>query len=155
MTFTAHAVSASILSLMIAKVDPSQTGLLMTALIVPAALDLDHVVLIIKHRKMFAREGYIGNLSKARSFMHELLGVLIMGLVYFPLSQFDKQLATVVYFSYLIHVIEDMFLGTSYPFSPINKKECKLFNFSFKQKAIVEICTIIISLLLWARFLKG
>jgi len=155
MTFIAHSLSSSILSLMIAGVEPSQTGLVVTSLLVPAALDLDHLVMFVARRKMLAVEGLVGNLHKARSFMHELIGVFLMGLFYLWLRRYGNQMATVVYFSYLIHVIEDMSLGVSFPFFPIYKKEVRFFRFSVKQKVLAELATIIISLYLWARYLNG
>lgn len=157
MTIFAHTLSASVLSLMIAKVDPTQSNYLLIALAVPAALDLDHVYFLIKDRKMFKGNGLVGNLHKARSIMHEMVGVLIMGTLSLSLLtlRFDPKLSTIIFFSYLIHVIEDMVMGISIPFSPISLRECYLFKFSVKQKIVADICLIIISLILWTNYLKG
>lgn len=155
MTLFAHAVSASIISLKLAGVDPSQTTYLWLAIGVPAALDLDHLVLLYTRRKIFQKEGMKGNLHKARSFMHEMLGVLIVGIFSLLVLMFDRKMSTVIFFAYLIHVIEDMIMGIAIPFYPVSKMECRLFKFSLKEKAAVEICVIIISLFLWVNYLKG
>lgn len=155
MTTLAHTVSASVISLMIAEVAPSQTDLIAVSLIVPTVLDLDHLVMIFLKRKLFAKEGYKNNLHKARSIFHEMFGVLIVGVLSLFIGAQNSQLATVVFFSYLIHVIEDMIMGISYPFSPVNKRECFLFKFSLKQKAVVDMGVVIISVFLWVMYLRG
>lgn len=155
MTILAHTLSASVLSLMIAKVDPSQINYLLVALLTPAILDLDHLFLLVSKRKAFKAEGFVGHLHKARSFMHEMLGVLIMGIISLVVFKVDTKMATVIFFSYLIHMIEDLIMGISMPFSPVSRMECSLFKLTFKQKAFADICLIIISILLWVNYLKG
>lgn len=155
MTVFAHTISASVLTLMIAGVHPSETNYILTSLVVPASLDLDHLILLFARRKEFKKNGVVGNLHKARSFMHEMLGVLIMAIAAVMIMVFDRKASTVIFFSYLIHVIEDMIMGISIPFYPVSMRECFLFKFSLKQKALVDICVIIISILLWVNYLKG
>ncbi len=155
MTVFAHALSASVISLMIARVDPSQSKYVFVALAVPSILDLDHVFLILAKRKMFKKEGVMGNLHKARSFFHEMLGALIFGIISLILWFFDRQLSTVIFFSFLIHVIEDMTMGRSVPFWPVSNRECRMFNLTFMQKTWADVAVIIISLFIWANYLIG
>lgn len=155
MTTFAHAISASIISLRLAQIDPSQTSYLWMAVGVPAILDLDHLVLLFTRRKLFKKEGIKGNLHKARSFMHEMFGVFVVGSISLIVMMFDRKMSVVIFFAYLIHVIEDMIMGISIPFNPVSHRECRLFQFSLREKTLVELGVIITSLFLWASYLKG
>lgn len=155
MTFWAHAISASVVSLMINKVDPSRHDLTVVALISAGVLDLDHAFYLIRDWRFYKENGFRGTLHKARSVMHELMGVAIMGFIAILGRQINAQLFGVVYFSYLIHMIEDIIMGRSFPFNPVKMTEMRLFKFNLKHKAVAEVVVISISLFLWWMYLKG
>lgn len=155
MTTLAHTLSASLVALTVAGVDPSEGFYVLTALGVAAGLDLDHLFFLVRDRKYFSKAGYKGQLHKARSFAHELLGGLIISILSALCLLFDRTLATIIFVSYMVHLVEDYLMGKSFPFTPFDRTEVKLFSPSLKTKAVVDVIVIIISVFLWKQYLNG
>lgn len=155
MTTIAHVLSASYISLKVANVTPVETDLLAISLLSAGILDLDHLFYIVKDHKFYKKSGYGGNLHKARSFLHELPGLFFSGVIMFVVSFFNTKLALVLGLPFMIHLIEDMLMGISIPFSPIDKTEIHLIKQQRSIKIIVDILVIIIFGFLWIKYLSG
>ena len=154
MTTLAHILSASYIGLYSANVLPSEPGFIVVSLISAGVIDLDHFYFLIKDRKYFKQNGYKNNLHKARSTLHELLGFTIVGFIGFILSFVDIKLAKIVTIPALIHIAEDMIIGISIPFNPIDKTEINLIPQKTIIKIAIDIATIIIFGLLWMKYLN-
>jgi hypothetical protein len=70
-------------------------------------------------------------------------------------SFFNFKLALVLGLPAMIHLIQDMLLGTTMPFSPVDRTEIKLLPQNFKLKAAVDISVIVISGILWTGYLSA
>lgn len=155
MTTLTHALSASIIALTVAGVDPLQKEYIFVAIVAAASLDLDHVYFLVRDRKKFQKTGYAGHLHKARSAAHELLGGLIVSGISAGMLFFDRKLAIIVFVSFMVHLIEDFIVGKSFPFGPFDKTEVKLFSPSIRMKGAIDVAVIIISVFLWKLYLNG
>jgi hypothetical protein len=151
----AHATSASWIAVTVVRVQPHETSYILAALISASVLDLDHLIYVIRDRKMYQRLGYSGNLHHARSAFHELFGLLIVGILSGLLFFVDQKLARIVFIAYAIHVVQDWMIGKSKPLSPTDSTEVQLFSLPFKQKVIIDVVIVISFGALWILYLAG
>lgn len=154
MTTLSHILSASYIGLQIAQVHTSETSLIVISLISAGIIDTDHIYLIIKNHKYFKSNGYKNNLHKARSILHEIAGFTLISTFGLLLSFFDIKLATVVTIPALIHIVEDILIGTSIPFNPIDKTEINLIPQNTIIKIILDVLVILTFSFLWLRYLN-
>lgn len=147
-------LSASFIATTATHTDPADIKSIAFAIICAGILDLDHVFFLIKDRAFYKTHGYKGNLHKARSVFHELIGLMTVGFLGLLLSFFSIRYAQILFISLTIHLVEDVIMGTSTPFMPVNKTEIKLFSFTFKQKTAIDIIVSLIFGGLWLLFLK-
>lgn len=155
MTTAAHILSASYITLKVANVTPAETDYIVMALISAGILDLDHLFYVIRYRKYFKANGYIGHLHIARSPIHELFGFFIIGLGMYVVSFFNSNLALILGLPAMIHLIEDMLVGVSIPFNPFDKTEIHLLPQKRSLKTFLDIVTILIFGVLWIKYLNG
>ncbi|EKD55953.1 MAG: hypothetical protein ACD_58C00329G0003 [uncultured bacterium] len=155
MTVFAHGLSAALIAIVLTGVKHNETGYVFTAIAAASVLDLDHLYYLVRDRRLYLKQGLAGNMHKARSLAHELMGMLIVsvicGLIYF----WNIKLATVIFLAFLVHTAEDMIMGKSMPFIPFDKTELQFFRPSLKQKTAVDVVVIIVCLLLWIQYLGG
>jgi hypothetical protein len=151
----AHAVSASWIAVTVAHVAPSETPYIVAALAAATVLDLDHVILIIRDQARYRRHGYQGNLHHARSVLHELLGLCLVGALAAGVYQFNQKLALVVFIAFAIHLAQDWLVGKSFPLSPIDKTEVRFFAPSYAHKVLLDIAVIAVFGGLWIPYLLG
>lgn len=151
MTTPTHTISAAYIALIVSGVNNAQTSLIIVALLSAAILDLDHLYFILKDPSIAKR----GKLHKARSILHELFGFVVIGVLMLIIGLFNQQLAIVIGLAMMIHLAEDMVVGISIPFNPIDMTEVKLLPQNVKLKAILDISTIVIFGVLWIKFLSG
>jgi hypothetical protein len=153
MTTLAHILSSSYIGIVSAKVAPNETGFVIASLISAGAVDVDHVYFLIKNHKYFRKNGYKNNLHKARSMFHELVGFTIISTTALLLSFVDMKIAFVVSVPAMIHLVEDMIVGISIPFNPIDKTEINLIPQKTILKIMIDVLTIIIFGFLWINYL--
>ncbi len=151
----AHAVSASLIALTAAHVDPNETGYVVTALVSGAAVDLDHLIYVVRDWEMYRRHGFRGHLHHARSAFHELLGLLLVGIVVALLFPHNQTLAKVIFVAFTVHLIEDWILGKSSPFIPVDQTVTQFFALSFRQKVVADILILTVAGTLWIIYLAG
>ncbi len=131
-----HSISASWIAVTAVHIQPHETSYILAALVSASILDLDHLIFVIRDRKMYQRLGYVGNLHNARSVFHELFGLLVVGVLSGLLFFVDQKLACVIFLTFAIHVVQDWMIGKSNPLSPIDNTEVQFFSLSFKQKNV-------------------
>lgn len=148
-------ISASLIALKAIDIAPYQTNYILMSIFFSGIVDLDHIYFIIKDFKHYQKHGFSGQLHRARSIYHELLGVMIWSIVSLFIYFFDKILASLFFITMIVHLTQDFLTGTSKPFSPFDKKEMKLFNFTLKNKVILNLTIIILAVILWGLYLKG
>ena len=151
----AHAASASWIAVTVVHIRSNETPYILAALLSASILDLDHLIHVIRDRKMYQRLGYRGNLHHARSAFHELFGLLVAGVLSGLLFLVDQKLARIVFSAYAIHVAQDWIIGKSNPLFPIDNTEVQLFSLSFKQKVIIDVVIMASSGVLWILYLTG
>lgn len=151
----AHIISGAYIGVVVAGVLPTELNYILMALISGGILDLDHIYSLVKDRKFYKKNGYSGNLHKARSPFHELFGFFIVGLLTFIMSFFNLKLALVLGLPFMVHSVEDVLMGRSMPFNPIDKTEIHLLPQKKFIKALTDISVIFIFGFLWIRFLNG
>jgi len=154
-TTVAHAVSASWIAVMAINIQPDETPYILTAVLAAAVLDLDHLVFIIRDRAFYQGKGYAGNLHHARSPLHELFGLLLMGGVAGFFTFIDKKAACLVFLAFTVHLLQDWFMGISFPLSPIDNTPVQFFTLSFAQKVIIDAMLLVVFGGLWMLFLTG
>ena len=110
----AHGLSASLVAVTFAAVRPNETPYLAAALISATVVDLDHLVYIIRDRAMYRRVGYAGQLHQARSLLHELVGLLIVGLLCALIFFIDPKLGRVIFIANFL----DSLSASSLPWAP-------------------------------------
>jgi len=93
----AHATSASWIAVTVVRVQPHETPYILAALVSASIPDLDHLIYLIRDRRMYEQLGYKGNLHHARSAFHELFGLLMVGALSGLLSFVDHKLACTVF----------------------------------------------------------
>jgi len=153
MTILAHLLSASYIGIALAKVAPNETGLIIISLISAEAVDIDHLYFLIKNHNYFKKKGYKNNLHKARSIFHELSGFTLISLIAFLLSFINIKIALTISVPAMIHLTEDIAMGISIPFKPIDKTEIKLIPQEIIFKIIIDMLIIIIFGFLWIKYL--
>lgn len=151
----AHAVSASLIALTAAHVDPNETGYVVTALVSGAVVDLDHLIYVVRDWEMYHRHGFRGHLHHARSAFHELLGLLLVGIVVALLFPQNQPLAKIIFVAFTVHLIEDWILGKSSPFIPVDQTITQFFALSFRQKVVADILILAVAGTLWMIYLAG
>ena len=151
MTILSHTLSASYIAVVSSGANSAQTGLIAAAVISGAVVDLDHLYYFWKDRSLMKR----GNLHNARSMFHELIGFAVAGSSMLLLSFINQQLAYVIGVSMMVHLVEDVLVGKTIPFSPIDKTEFNLLPQSFKLKVVLDILVSCIFGVLWIKFLNG
>ena len=103
-----HAASAAWIAVTAAHVQHNETPYILAAVIAASALDLDHLIYLIKDRAMYQQlGGYQGNLHHARSIFHELLGLLLVGFLAGLLFWVEPKLAQVIFIAFALHVAQD------------------------------------------------
>jgi hypothetical protein len=158
MSFPAHLLSSSFLAVAAAGVKPGETAYILAAMASASFPDFDHLFYFVRDWDFYRQNGIKGSLQgalhKARSFLHELLGVLILGIILLGLFLVNQKLATVVFVAYLLHVSQDILTGISLPFNPVEKTEVKFFSLTLIRRAYLDLATIFLFGLLWIRFLS-
>ena len=151
----AHCASASFVAVTFAQVSPDETTYLFAALVSASIVDLDHLVYLVKDRELYRRFGYRGRLYNARSVFHELLGLLLVGILAALWFWVDPTLARVVFVAFAVHLVEDWVLGRARPLAPVDMTETQLFALTFKQKVWVDIALTAGFGALWILYLFG
>lgn len=149
-----HVVSASYIALRVANVAPNEFDYMATAVVSAGVLDIDHLVLMYKQKDFFKEHGYKGNLHLARSRLHELTGIFVVGLVMFVLSFINFKLALVVGLPAMIHLIQDMLVGISMTFNPIDTTTLSIIPQTKLVRATLDISLLILFGALWIKYLN-
>ncbi len=155
MTTIAHSLSGAIIAVTVAQVAPSETSYIAAALVAGAIADADHLVPVVRDWKYYRTHGFRGNLHAARTPMHELFGLALVGTLAAVLWPFDARLAIVIFTAYAVHLAEDLVMGRALPFSPVDRSEVQMFAAGFRQKVAVDVVVILASVLLWIGYLNG
>lgn len=155
MTTIAHSLSAGVIAVTAAGVGPSETGVIVAALLAGAAADADHLYPVLRDWRFYRENGFRGNLHAARTPVHELPGLAAAGAVACIVWPFAPTLAVVVFAAFSLHLAQDFVMGRSIPFSPVDGTEVQPFAFGFRTKAAVDVLTIALSAVLWLLFLNG
>ena len=150
-----HAISASWIVVMAFRVRSDEPSYILAALISASILDLDHLICVVRDRKIYQRLGYAGNLHHARSPFHELPGLLMVGALSGLLFPVDQKLACIIFAAYAIHVVQDWLMGKSCPLSPVDKTEVQFFSLSLKQKMVIDAAMVMVFGVLWILYLVG
>jgi hypothetical protein len=153
MTTLTHVVSASYIGVRVANIMPQETDYIFISLLSSGILDIDHIFMLIKNRSFFKKNGLKNTLHKARSYLHELIGFLIIGIITLILSFVDLKLALVVGVLASVHLVEDVLMGISIPFNPIDKTEINLIKQSNRIKIVTDVVILLIFGVLWIRYL--
>lgn len=149
----AHALSASLIAVTFAQVSPGETPYLAVALISATAVDLDHLVYLIRDRALYRRIGYAGQLHHARSPLHELAGLLLVGTLCALVFAADPKLARVIFIAFAVHLTQDWVLGKSQPLTPFDNTRIEFFALTVRQKILIDVSVILISGALWTIYL--
>lgn len=155
MSTPAHILSGAYMGVLAAHVVPAESSYLIIAAISSGIFDIDHVYYLIRDWRYYKKNGLLGTLHHARSVFHELLGFTLISFLMFLLSFSNLKLALVIGIPAMIHLIEDMIMGKSFPFAPFEKSEIVLIPQKGKLKVYVDVIVILIFSLLWIRFLNG
>ena len=158
MTIFSHVISASFIAYTAVNPDVStgvDSTLLAAAIVTPAALDLDHIVYLVKDLKFYLRNYNRKVYHHARSPLHELFGALTVGIIAFVIAFFNIALAKVIGISLLVHIIEDMLVGKAFPMKPFDKSLISVFSFKTGIKFLLDFLTITIFAILWINYLRG
>jgi hypothetical protein len=155
MSTPAHIISGAYLGVVAAHVAPSETGYIYTALVSAGALDLDHIFYFIRDWKYYKKNGFVGKMHHARSVFHELIGFTLMGAIMFFLSFTNLKLALVLGIPAMIHIAEDIIMGTSMPLAPFDKTEISVMTKDMRIRATIDVLVIIIFAFLWIQYLNA
>ncbi len=151
----AHAASASLIAITFARVSPDETPYVLAALISATVLDLDHVYFVFRDREVYRRQGYPGNLHRARSVLHELVGLVIAGALCMLLLLADSKLAQVTFIAFAVHLAQDWWMGKSRPLLPVDETEAQFLALTFRQKMVIDVGVTMIGGALWILYLAG
>jgi len=151
----AHAISASFVAVTFANVNPNETSYVLAAIASASILDLDHLFYIIRDREVYRQLGYQGNLHNSRSVFHELLGLLIVGVVSALLFFVDEKLARVIFIAFTLHLVQDWLVGKSFPFTPVDNTVMQFFSLTMKQKVFIDVVIVMMFGGLWIAYLAG
>lgn len=148
-------ISSSYLAVVAAGVTPNESNYLILSLISGGILDVDHLWSLVKDRDFYKKNGYSGNLHRARSVFHELIGLFFAGLVMLIVSFFNPKLALVLGLPFMIHLVEDILMGVSAPFIPIDKTKIQLLPQKKTVKIVMDLLVTLIFGILWIKYLNG
>ncbi len=155
MSTPAHMLSGAYLAVVAAHIAPSETGYLLTALASGGILDLDHLYYFARDWKYYRKQGFIGTMHNARSVLHELIGLTLAGAIMLMVSFVNLKLAYVLGIPIMIHIAEDMIMGKSRPFMPVDTTEIQVVPAKMSLKIIVDISCIILFSILWILYLNA
>lgn len=150
-----HIISASLIALKASHVAPDQINYIVMALIFSGIIDFDHIFYLIRDYKYYQKHGFKGHLHHARSPLHELVGVIVFSVISLIMYFFDKTMSSLFFISIMVHLAQDFLTGISMPFAPFDKREMKLFEFTFTSKVITNVLTTVIFIILWTLYLSG
>ena len=152
-----HALAAAWIAVTAFHVAPAETGTLLFALGVALLLDLDHLFYVLRHWDRYrARKG--GNprdLHPTRSPLHELLGILLAGVMTALLTPFDRRLAGILFVAFTLHVVQDWFLGRPSPLAPVDDIKVEFFTLTQREKALIDGLLVLTFGFLWLLYLTG
>ena len=151
----AHGLSASLVAVTFAQVAPEETHYIAAAVIAATVVDLDHLVHLVRNHVDCRNYPLAGRWHDARSPLHELLGLMLAGVLCAFVFAADPKLAQVMFVAFTVHLSQDWLLGKSYPLTPFSKTCITFFELTFRQKVIVDITVILISGALWTRYLNA
>lgn len=149
----AHALSASLIAVTVAHVSPRETPYIAAALISATAVDLDHLVSLLRDREMYRTHGFAGRLHHARSPLHELSGLLLAGALCAFVFLADPKLAQVVFIAFAVHLTQDWVVGKSHPLTPFDNTRVQFFALTAGQKVLIDVVVILLSGVLWTIYL--
>jgi hypothetical protein len=151
----AHALSASLIAVTFAHVSSGETPYVAAALISATAVDLDHLVYLFRDREMYRTHGYAGYLHHARSPLHELSGLFLVGALCALVFLADPKLAQVVFIAFAVHLTQDWVIGKSHPLTPFDNTRVQFFSLTARQKVLIDIAVILLSGVLWTIYLAA
>ena len=152
----AHLLSASLIAVAAARVRPEQTPYVAAALIAAVAVDADHLAFVVRNRAAFDRRiGYTGQLHNSRSPLHELPGLLLLGVLCALIFPLDATLAAVIFIAFAIHLAQDWVLGVTHPFAPFDDTLIRFFTLNLSQKVAIDLLVMAVSGGLWIAYLSG
>lgn len=154
MTTVAHILSGAYIGVIAAHVAPSETGYILVALASGAVLDLDHVYYIVKDWNYFRKNGPFGTLHRARSVFHELIGFTFVSVIMFTCSFVNLKLALVLGVPAMIHIMQDLIMGKSFPLAPFDVTEIHVIRQNLQLKIAVDILICAFFSFLWIRYLN-
>lgn len=153
MTTIAHIISASYIAVRLAKIVPAETDYITLSLISAGFIDVDHLIYLVKDRKYYKLNGYVGKFHKARSPLHELTGFIFFSLIILSVGFINLKLSLVLGLPAMIHIIEDMLIGRSKPLSPFFNTEFQILPQNISVKFFIDITVIVIFGFLWLKFI--
>jgi hypothetical protein len=151
----AHVTSASFVAVTFANVQPDETPYIIAALVSAGIVDFDHLFYLVKDRSTFQQYGLRGRLHYARSVFHELLGLLLAGVLAALVFWVNRRLASVFFIAFAVHLAEDWMLGKARPLAPVDMTETQLFAMTFNQKVWVDVAIVAMFGVLWILYLFG
>ena len=154
-TTLTHAMVDSLIALTVSHVDPSQTGLVTAALVSASVIDVDHIIYAIKIPRKFINLALQSRQDLARSGLHEMPGLLLVGIISVIIFITDPVLARVIFISAVLHLVQDWVIGKSYPFAPVDRTLVQYFKIGLPVRAIIEIIILIVFIILWKLYLSG
>ncbi len=130
--------------LMIDVIFGNASSYILPIILASTLIDLDHIPHILKSGKKILKKG-LG--EKSRSFLHELIGLIIItcisAVAYFIVA--DKMLVKIIYACLLAHLVLDFLTGKSRIFYPFSKRVfISPLQKTQKTKIIFEIIATII-----------
>lgn len=151
MSTPAHALSAAYLALILTHTPVGDTAYVLLALASASVWDLDHMYYVLKDRSIMKP----GQLHKARSPLHELVGFFVIGLLSLAIGIFDRTGARIFALAAMIHLTQDVIMGISMPFAPYDTSEISLMKQNRNTKIIIDVCVIVVFGVLWLTYLRG
>ena len=112
---------------------------------------MDHIFFVLKDRNILKA----GQLHKARSVIHELIGFFLIGVLTLITGIFNQTTALLVGLTLMIHLAQDIIMGISIPFNPIDKTEIKLLPQKQLLKILIDTVIIVLFGVLWIKYLNG
>lgn len=155
MTTVAHALSAALIAVTAFEVPPSETEVIVAALVAGASADADHVYPVLRDWRFYREHGFRGNLHGARTPVHELPGLLGGALIAALLWWVNPVAPGVVFTAFAVHLAQDFVTGHSLPFNPVDRTVVRMFDLTFTQKVVVDAAVILVSVGPWIPYLHG
>ncbi len=154
-SFVAHAATASLIALTALDIAPSQTGYVVAAVVAGGIVDVDHLLYGIRDWSTYRQQGFAGNLHHARSVFHELLGLVLVGIIAALIFPANRILAELIFIAFTVHLVEDWILGKSTPFVPVDNTLMQLFTLSLLEKIEIDVLMLAAAVVLWVIYLSG